>query len=327
MLRHRCSQSIAGIAYEKHSFLRMRRIDFSRLRDHERFLCIPAKLVRVRRPPEIKEGTQVTEWAAKELDKLGGLSSHEIALSVLVCIALVLWIFGGTYVNATTAALLVICLMLVLGIVTWADITKDSAGLEHSRLVRHPRSAGRRSRSRGIRQVDGRSGGESHGRLFADISNHRAVADQLLRPLHVRQRYRARDCAHSSVAGRRLNRAQYEHAAVGAVAFSRARHHGHHHAIRYRSKPGLLRQRLSTFYGLLAARSDLWIDLSRRIYGNLATLAARTGVIGNIEITFHETRKSTSARHNADLEVSTYQPLAIGIYIAQYKRCIANDVK
>jgi L-tartrate/succinate antiporter len=30
-------------------------------------------------PPEIKEGTQVTEWAAKELDKLGGLSSHEIA--------------------------------------------------------------------------------------------------------------------------------------------------------------------------------------------------------------------------------------------------------
>jgi L-tartrate/succinate antiporter len=105
----------------------MRRIDFSRLRDHERFLCIPAKLVRVRRPPEIKEGTQVTEWAAKELDKLGGLSSHEIALSVLVCIALVLWIFGGTYVNATTAALLVICLMLVLGIVTWADVTKDSA--------------------------------------------------------------------------------------------------------------------------------------------------------------------------------------------------------
>jgi hypothetical protein len=84
--------------------------------------------------------------------------------------------------------------------------------------------------------------------------------------------------------------------------------------------PGLLRQRLSTFYGLLAARSDLWIDLSRRIYGNLATLAARMGVIGNIEITFHETRKSTSARHNADLEVSTYQPLAIGIYIAQYKR-------
>jgi L-tartrate/succinate antiporter len=78
-------------------------------------------------PPEIKEGTQVTEWAAKELDTLGGLSSHEIALSVLVCIALVLWIFGGTYVNATTAALLVICLMLVLGIVTWADITKDSA--------------------------------------------------------------------------------------------------------------------------------------------------------------------------------------------------------
>jgi L-tartrate/succinate antiporter len=77
-------------------------------------------------PPEIKQGAEVTEWAAKELDKLGGFTSHEIALSVLVVIALVLWIFGDHYVSATTAALLVICLMLVLRIVSWGDITKDS---------------------------------------------------------------------------------------------------------------------------------------------------------------------------------------------------------
>ncbi|MDP9131459.1 MAG: anion permease, partial [Candidatus Binatota bacterium] len=78
-------------------------------------------------PPEIKQGREVSEWAAKELEKLGDFTSHEIGLSILVCIALVLWIFAGDYVNATTAALLVICLMLGLGIVSWDDITKNSA--------------------------------------------------------------------------------------------------------------------------------------------------------------------------------------------------------
>jgi L-tartrate/succinate antiporter len=78
-------------------------------------------------PPEVKERVEVTEWAAKELDKLGGFSSHEIILAVLVGIALVLWIFAGDYVNPTTAAVVVICLMLILRIVTWDDITKNSA--------------------------------------------------------------------------------------------------------------------------------------------------------------------------------------------------------
>ena len=76
-------------------------------------------------PPEVKEGAEVTEWAAKELAEAGGFTSREITLAVLVAIALVLWIFAGDYVNPTTAALVVICLMVRLNVVTWDDITKN----------------------------------------------------------------------------------------------------------------------------------------------------------------------------------------------------------
>jgi len=35
---------------------------------------------------------------------MGGLSNREILLAVLVVLALALWIFGGDFINATTAA-------------------------------------------------------------------------------------------------------------------------------------------------------------------------------------------------------------------------------
>jgi len=78
-------------------------------------------------PPEIKQGSEVSEWASKELVKLGGLSAREITLGVLVLLALVMWIFLGDQVNATTAALIVICLMLLTRVVTWDDIAKNSS--------------------------------------------------------------------------------------------------------------------------------------------------------------------------------------------------------
>jgi L-tartrate/succinate antiporter len=78
-------------------------------------------------PPEVKEGTEVPQWAAQEITKLGAITSREITLAVLVVIALLLWIFGGDFVNATTAALIVISLMLLTNVVTWDDITKNSS--------------------------------------------------------------------------------------------------------------------------------------------------------------------------------------------------------
>ncbi len=78
-------------------------------------------------PPTIKSGDEVPNWAAGELDKMGGFTTREMTLAVLVVIALALWIFGGDYINATTTALVVICLMLLTRVVTWDDMMKNSA--------------------------------------------------------------------------------------------------------------------------------------------------------------------------------------------------------
>jgi L-tartrate/succinate antiporter len=78
-------------------------------------------------PPEVKEGAEVPTWAAKELQKMGPLSQREILLGILVVIALLLWIFGGDIMEATTAAIAVIALMLLLKVVTWDDITSNKA--------------------------------------------------------------------------------------------------------------------------------------------------------------------------------------------------------
>jgi L-tartrate/succinate antiporter len=78
-------------------------------------------------PPQVKEGAEVPAWAAAELQKMGPLTKQEITLGVLVVIALLLWIFGGDIMEATTAAILVISLMLILNVVTWDDITANKA--------------------------------------------------------------------------------------------------------------------------------------------------------------------------------------------------------
>jgi L-tartrate/succinate antiporter len=78
-------------------------------------------------PPEVKEGAEVPAWAAKELEKMGSLSQKEITLGILVVLALLLWIFGGDIMEATTAAIVVISLMLLLNVVTWDDITGNKA--------------------------------------------------------------------------------------------------------------------------------------------------------------------------------------------------------
>jgi L-tartrate/succinate antiporter len=78
-------------------------------------------------PPQVKEGAEVPAWAATELGKMGPLSQREIILGILVVIALLLWIFGGNIMEATTAAIVVISLMLILNVVTWDDITANKA--------------------------------------------------------------------------------------------------------------------------------------------------------------------------------------------------------
>jgi len=84
-------------------------------------LAVPL-LTYVLYPPEIKQGSEVPAWAAEELRKMGPLTRREWTLGVLVLIALALWIFVDNYVNPTTAALMVIAIMLVTKVVTWDDM-------------------------------------------------------------------------------------------------------------------------------------------------------------------------------------------------------------
>jgi L-tartrate/succinate antiporter len=78
-------------------------------------------------PPEIKSGDEVPNWARGELTKLGGLTLREIELAVLVLMALALWIFGGAVINATTVAMAVIALMVLLKVVSWDDILANKS--------------------------------------------------------------------------------------------------------------------------------------------------------------------------------------------------------
>jgi L-tartrate/succinate antiporter len=72
--------------------------------------------------PTVKGGAEVPSWAAKELATMGRLSRKEVLLLVYVGGALALWIFGDAFINATTVALLVIGMMLVTRVITWADM-------------------------------------------------------------------------------------------------------------------------------------------------------------------------------------------------------------
>jgi L-tartrate/succinate antiporter len=76
-------------------------------------------------PPEIKASTEVPAWAGEQLNKMGKITVKELVMGALAVLALLLWIFGREFIDATTVALAVISLMLVLGVVTWNDVLSN----------------------------------------------------------------------------------------------------------------------------------------------------------------------------------------------------------
>ena len=88
------------------------------------FLVLPLIVYKIY-PPEVKSSPDVPVWAADELKKMGGISVREIGMALLALLALGLWIFGGELINATTVALLVLCLMVIGRIVEWDDVLSN----------------------------------------------------------------------------------------------------------------------------------------------------------------------------------------------------------
>jgi L-tartrate/succinate antiporter len=73
-------------------------------------------------PPTQKTSENAPIWADEELRKLGPLSIREITMAALAVLALLGWIFSKSYIDATTVALAVVCVMVLTKVVTWDDI-------------------------------------------------------------------------------------------------------------------------------------------------------------------------------------------------------------
>jgi L-tartrate/succinate antiporter len=79
-------------------------------------------------PPTQKKSPEAPAWAAEELKKMGGITLKEILMGVFALMALVMWIFGKQLnINGTTAALVVVVLMVLAKIVSWEDVIGNKA--------------------------------------------------------------------------------------------------------------------------------------------------------------------------------------------------------
>jgi L-tartrate/succinate antiporter len=75
-------------------------------------------------PPEVKRNSEVSKWAAAQLEKIGPLTRREKILAGIVVLSLGLWVGGVAYVGAATVAFIAVSLMLVTRVVTWSDIAE-----------------------------------------------------------------------------------------------------------------------------------------------------------------------------------------------------------
>ena len=75
-------------------------------------------------PPEVKRNSEVSNWAATQLEKVGPLTRNEMILAAVVLLSLGLWVAGGGYVGAATVAFIALSLMLITGVLTWSDIAE-----------------------------------------------------------------------------------------------------------------------------------------------------------------------------------------------------------
>jgi len=91
--------------------------------------------------PEIKESPEIVEWSKGELAKMGPPSRQEWIMAALVLLAMFLWIcgsnpnisvpfFGSNFINPTMVVFVVISLMLLTGVIDFADIVAEKAAWE-----------------------------------------------------------------------------------------------------------------------------------------------------------------------------------------------------
>jgi len=79
-------------------------------------------------PPEIKDTPRAPSFALKKLKELGPMKLDEVIMMIVFIILLTLWILGTKLgVDATAAALLGLCLLLICGVLKWSDVIKEKS--------------------------------------------------------------------------------------------------------------------------------------------------------------------------------------------------------
>ena len=79
--------------------------------------------------PEITETPQAAQFAREELSKMGAITRDEKVVLGTFALALLLWMTGSvTNIDATVVALFGLCLMLLLGTLTWDDVLGERTG-------------------------------------------------------------------------------------------------------------------------------------------------------------------------------------------------------
>lgn len=78
-------------------------------------------------PPTVKSSPDAPKLAREKLEKMGPLSNSEIIMAGTLLLTVGLWIFGSVLnVDAVTAAILGLAVLLITGVVTWKECLAES---------------------------------------------------------------------------------------------------------------------------------------------------------------------------------------------------------
>lgn len=90
-------------------------------------IVVPWVIYRVY-PPEVKETPEAVKLAKQKLAEMGPVSAKEWKMLFIFILLLVLWIFGKHFGNMvdTTAALIGLCALLMLGVLSWEDVKSET---------------------------------------------------------------------------------------------------------------------------------------------------------------------------------------------------------
>ncbi|KAL8480083.1 hypothetical protein ACS0TY_026860 [Phlomoides rotata] len=90
-------------------------------------LIVVPLLLYVLYPPSVKSSPDAPKLAKERLEKMGPMSKNEIIMAGTLLLTVGLWIFGSVLnVDAVTAAILGLSVLLITGVVTWKECLAES---------------------------------------------------------------------------------------------------------------------------------------------------------------------------------------------------------